>query len=225
MTFKAILWDMDGTLINSEPAHRHALNQALTILGKTATPNIHDILLGASFVEVHQVVRELTGMNISLDEWNSLKWKQYLACAKDIHLLKDRQTILDSFRAKGMPMALVSNSTRDEVDLNLKVTKLSNYFAITVSRNDVVKGKPAPDGYLAAASALSIFPKDCLVIEDSATGAKSGLTAGMTTLFHPETDAMCSSCPEGAILLPPKESLFQCLETAYASMELGGFEV
>jgi HAD superfamily hydrolase (TIGR01509 family) len=217
MTLKAILWDMDGTLINSEPAHQQAFNHAMKFLGKGFPANIHETLLGASFVEVYQVVCEVTGLNVTLDEWNSLKWQYYQACSKGIKLQKHSQNILDAFRANGIPMALVSNSTRDEVDLNLKVTKLSNYFEITVSRNDVAQGKPAPDGYLAAASALSLFPKDCLVIEDSVTGAKSGLAAGMTTLFHPETEALCASCPEGAILLSPKADLAQWLEAAFSA--------
>jgi len=217
MTLKAILWDMDGTLINSEPAHQQALNKAITSLGKSVPANIHHALLGSSFVEEHQVILEITGLKLSLDDWRRLKWKHYQACSKDIKLLRNRQTILDVLRAKGIPVALVSNSSRDEVDLNLKLTNLTCYFEITVSRNDVAQGKPAPDGYLAAARALSISPKKCLVIEDSITGAKSGLAAGMTTLFHPETEALCASCPQGAILLPPNDDLRQCLEDAFSS--------
>ncbi|WJG10621.1 HAD family phosphatase [Aliiglaciecola sp. LCG003] len=220
MRLKAILWDMDGTLIDSEPAHQQALSAAMTSLGSTVLTNIHDRLLGASYVEVHQVVREVTGLNLSLHEWNSLKWKYYLTYCKDIKLLKNRQTILDTLIARGVPMALVSNSTRDEVDLSLKVTDLNDYFHITVSRNDVAQGKPAPEGYLAAATALSIAPNQCLVIEDSVTGAKAGLAAGMTTLFHPETEALCKRCPQGAILLPPKESLSRWLTDSFSDCSL-----
>ena len=215
MTLKAILWDMDGTLIDSEPAHEQAFDEAMISLGVTVPPGTHESLLGSSFVEVHQKVVAVTGLNLSLEEWKQLKWRHYQACSTGIKPLKNSQAILDTFTAKGIPMALVSNSSRDEVDLNLKVTKLAGYFQITVSRNDVEQGKPAPDCYLAAARALSLSIDECLVIEDSVTGAKAGLAAGMMTLFHPETEALVQHCPEGAILLPPDGDLGVWLEAAF----------
>jgi len=216
MTLKAILWDMDGTLIDSEPAHEQAFDESMASLGVTVPPGTHDALLGSSFVEVHQAVVRVTGLDLTLDEWKQLKWKYYQACSAGIKPLKNSQAILDAFTAKGVPMALVSNSSRDEVNLNLEVTQLADYFQITVSRNDVEQGKPAPDCYLTAAKALSLAANECLVIEDSVTGAKAGLAAGMTTLFHPETEALVEHCPEGAILLPPDGDLGAWLEEAFA---------
>ena len=215
MTLKAILWDMDGTLLDSEPAHEQAFDDALKSLGVSVPAGAHDELLGSSFVEVHQKVVELTGLKLSLDEWRSVKWKYYQQCSKGITPLKNSQAILDAFTAKGIPMALVSNSSRDEVTLNLEVTKLADYFQITVSRDDVENGKPSPECYLAAAKALSLSAEECLVIEDSVTGAKSGIAAGMTTVFHPETDSLVERCPEGAILLRPDEDLSLWLKDAF----------
>ena len=216
MTLKAILWDMDGTLIDSEPAHEQAFHDSLTSLGASVPAGAHDEMLGSSFVEVHQKVVELTGLDLTLAEWRRVKWQHYQECSKSITPLKNSKAILDVFTAKAIPMALVSNSSRDEVNLNLEVTKLADYFQLTVSRDDVDNGKPAPDCYLAAAKALSLPANECLVIEDSVTGAKAGLAAGMTTLFHPETDALVPYCPEGAILLKPDEDLGAWLETAFA---------
>ena len=215
MTLKAILWDMDGTLVDSEPAHEHAFHDALASLGVSVEPEAHDDMLGSSSIEVHQKVVELTGLDLTLAEWQQVKWKYYQQRSTSITPLKNSKAILDSFTAKGIPMALVSNSSRDEVNLNLEVTKLANYFQLTISRNDVDNGKPSPDCYLAAAQALSLAASECLVIEDSVTGAKAGLAAGMTTLFHPETDGLVPHCPEGAILLKPHEDLSAWLETAF----------
>ena len=216
MTLKAILWDMDGTLIDSEPAHEQAFDESMASLGVTVPPGTHDALLGSSFVEVHQAVVNATGLDLSLDDWKQLKWTHYQACSAGIKPLKDSQAILDAFAAKGIPMALVSNSSRDEVNLNLQVTQLADYFQVTISRNDVEQGKPAPDCYLAAAKALSLAANECLVIEDSVTGAKAGVAAGMMTLFHPETAALVEHCPDGAILLPPDGDLSAWLETAFS---------
>jgi len=216
MTLKTILWDMDGTLIDSEPAHEKAFHDALNSLGVSVPANAHDEMLGSSFVEVHQKVVELTGLDITLEAWRTEKWQHYKACSKSITPLKNTQAILDAFTAKGIPMALVSNSSRDEVNLNLEVTGLAHYFQLTISRDDVDNGKPAPDCYLAAAMALSLSADECLVVEDSVTGAKAGLAAGMKTLFHPETDGLVPHCPEGAILLKPHEDLGAWLEKAFA---------
>jgi len=215
MTLKTILWDMDGTLIDSEPAHEQAFHAALTSLGVSVSPNAHDEMLGSSFVEVHQKVVELTGLDITIEQWRQVKWQYYQDCSKSITPLKNSQAILETFTARGIPMALVSNSGRDEVDLNLEVTKLAHYFQLTISRDDVEHGKPAPDCYLAAAKALSSTPDECLVVEDSVTGAKAGLAAGMMTLFHPETEALVAHCPDGAILLKPDEDLGAWLAKAF----------
>ena len=129
--------------------------------------------------------------------------------------MQHSRAILDTFTTKGIPMALVSNSTRAEVDLNLESTKLADYFQLTISRDDVAEGKPAPDCYLAAARVLNLPARDCLVIEDSVTGAKAGLAAGMPTLFHPEMVALVAHCPEGAMLLPPEGDLHEWLVGFY----------
>ena len=216
MKLQAILWDMDGTLIDSEPAHEQAFDEALISLGVTVPAGTHDSMLGSSFVEVHQKVVDLTGLDITQEEWRRVKWQHYEQCSKGITPLKNSQAILESFRLKALPMALVSNSSRDEVDLNLEVTQLASFFQLTISRDDVDHGKPSPDCYLAAANALSLAANECLVIEDSVTGAMSGLAAGMTTLFHPETTALVPYCPEGAILLEPHEDLAAWLETTFS---------
>jgi len=216
MTLKAILWDMDGTLVDSEPAHEQAFEETIKSLGVSVPPGAHDAMLGSSFVEVHQKVVELTGLDITQAEWRRAKWQHYEKCSASITPLKDSQAILDAFTAKAIPMALVSNSSRDEVDLNLEVTSLTNYFQITISRDDVDQGKPAADCYLAAAKALSLSADECVVIEDSVTGAKAGLAAGMMTVFHPETEGLVPHCPDGAVLLKPDEDLGAWLEAAFA---------
>ena len=212
MKLNAILWDMDGTLINSEPAHEAAFHAAVKALGLDIPHGTHDALLGSSIIEVHQKIVDLTGAELTLQDWQAVKWQHYQELADGIQLMQHSRAILDRYTAKGVPMALVSNSTRDEVELNLSATGLTGYFEVTISRNDVTNGKPAPDGYLAAAKALAVPAAECLVVEDSVTGAKAGLAAGMPTLFHPETAGLVADCPEGALLLPPDDNLAEWLK-------------
>ena len=207
MTIKAILWDMDGTLLNSEPVHEIAFEEAIAALGLEVPPETHASLLGASMMGVHRKLVEVTGVALPLETWRDTKWASYERHADSITPLPGIQAIIEDLHARGVPMAVVSNSIRAEVDLNLRVTGMAHYFPLTVSSNDVTHGKPAPDPYLLAAQQLGIAPADCLVIEDSVTGATAGLAAGMTTIFHPETDALVERCPQGAVLLRPKGDL------------------
>ena len=101
-------------------------------------------------------------------------------------------------------MAVVSNSTRAEVDLALAATGLDALLPLTISRADVARGKPDPEGYLAAAARLGARPAACVVVEDSPAGARAGLAAGMTTVFHPQDPALAA--PEGA-LVPAADGL------------------
>ncbi len=207
MTIKAILWDMDGTLVNSEPAHGWAFDDALLELGLTVPLGTHDALLGSSMWGVYRQLVEVTGANLTLEQWRDTKWKHYQCHAAGILPLPGMRTLVKQLHARNIPMAVVSNSIRAEVDLNLQVTGLERYFPLTVSSNDVAQGKPAPDCYLAAAQQLGIQPADCLVIEDSVTGATAGLAAGMTTVFHPEHNELVVRCPQGAVLLLPGEDV------------------
>ncbi len=104
----------------------------------------------------------------------------------------------------GVPMAVVSNSTRREVDLALAAAGLARHFRVTLSRNDVTHGKPDPEGYLSAARQMDVAPHECLVVEDSVPGTIAGLQAGMTTVFHPQHAAVV---PKGAIELAPEGDL------------------
>lgn len=210
MTLRAILWDMDGTLLDSEPAHEAAFHDALTELGVTVPDGFHDKLLGAAEDRVHAALCDATALTLSLHAWRACKWHHYRRHADAIRLRTSvAEQALRCARA-GIPMAVVSNSTADEVALCLTGSKLAEHFPITVSRADVAHGKPAPDGYLRAASSLGIAAADCLVIEDSPTGCAAGHAAGMHVLYHPQT--VTAKAPDGADYLPPEGDLGRYLD-------------
>ncbi len=100
----------------------------------------------------------------------------------------------------------MSNSDRAIVDVQLRLAGLSRPGLVTVSRNDVRTGKPDPEGYLRAAYLLNTAPAECLVVEDSLSGAAAGLAAGMRTAFVPH--AMVD-VPSGAIGLAVMQDLVE----------------
>lgn len=204
MTSKAVLWDLDGTLVDSEPLHTEAAEAALGELGLRLPLGFHEDLLGVSEEGVHAALVERISLPLGRTAWREMKWRHYELLLAG---LKPRATALTAIKrltALGVPMAVVSNSTKSEVDLALAATKLSTLFSVTISRNDVTLGKPDPEGYRLAAQRLGVSPTACLVVEDSITGSLAGLAAGMTTVFHPQHPG---PGPEGAVQLAPEGDL------------------
>jgi len=191
----AILWDMDGTLVDSEPIHEAALTQALHDLGLKPPNDFHQHLIGHDAREVHTWCVKHLGLDLNLRDWLQRKYRTYFASTER---LKPRGNAVGWFhrlRADGYAQAIVSNSDRLVVNANLDAVGLGDPGLISVSRNDVRSGKPGPEPYLRAAWLLGVEPASCLVIEDSITGANAGIAAGMPTLFWPESDAVT---PPGA---------------------------
>ena len=204
----AVLWDLDGTLVDSEPLHSQATAAALDGLGLRPPIGFDDDLLGVSEEGVYTALVERVGLPLERTLWRELKWKYFESLLSG---LKPRSTTLPALQrlaALSVPMAVVSNSSRREVDLALAATGLALFFPVTISRDDVSIGKPDPEGYFAAAQQLGVAPHECLVVEDSIPGAIAGLQAGMTTVFHPQHVGLG---PAGAIELAPEADLADLL--------------
>lgn len=194
-TKPAILWDMDGTLVDSEPLHEAALVQALQELDLTVSDDFHQLIVGRDARAVYDWCRQHLGLELDLRDWLRRKYRTYLASVSGLQPRSGAVDLFHRLRAEGHAQAIVSNSDRIVVGANLDAVGLTDPGLITVSRNDVCEGKPGAEPYLRAAWLLRIRPEDCLVVEDSVTGAKAGLAAGMRTLFWPETDL---TAPDGA---------------------------
>ncbi|MEM8952056.1 MAG: HAD family phosphatase [Pseudomonadota bacterium] len=206
-TKPAILWDVDGTLVDSEPLHEAALKQALCDTGLAPPRDLHQHIIGRDALEVHGWCRQQLGLTLDLDDWLDLCHRAYLSSVKSLKPRAGAVALFRALRDDGYRQAIVSNSDRMLVNANLDAVGLNMPGLITVSWNDVRAGKPAPEPYLRAAWLLGVEPEHCLVIEDSLTGAQSGLAAGMRTIFWPESDtttmggaaaANGAATPEGA---------------------------
>ncbi|WP_108259099.1 HAD family hydrolase [Mangrovicoccus ximenensis] len=192
---KALLWDMDGTLIDSEPLHEHVLSEALRSLGIEPDPQLHDKVLGMAADAVYDWLCAESGLSLPFGEWIRIKYGHYM---QGVEMLKPMPGALEAWKAAeaaGLKQAVASNSDRIIVEANLGHMGLISPGMVTVSRNDVLKGKPDPEIYLRAAHLLGVAPEDAVVLEDSGTGARAGLAAGMQVLVVPHTDI---EAPEGA---------------------------
>ncbi len=203
---RAVLFDMDGTLVDSEPIHHRALADVMAVEGIVLPPGFDEACTGMTIDGVHARILE-HGPHLRLDV-------QALAQAKNAaFLLRQcelawrpgaREAIAAVLDA-GARVAVVSNSDRMLVDASLRALGLQKPGQVSVSRNDVRQGKPDPEPYLRAAWLLGVAPEACLVVEDSPTGARAGLAAGMAVVAWPEPSRPDLEFPPGCLHADPAD--------------------
>lgn len=204
MTPKAVYWDMDGTLIDSEPLHEQAMVVVLTSLGITPPADLHDSIIGISALPIYEKLRDMLGLSLPFDDWIVRKYVHYMEHAGSLKPRTGAVEIFRELRAQGVPQAVVSNSDRLIVEANMRVIGIDRPGMKSVTRNDVRLGKPEPEAYLRAAWLTGIDPAESFVVEDTVTGALAGIAAGMRTLFWPQQPM---TAPAGAILVTSAEDL------------------
>ncbi len=219
MSFAALLWDLDGTLVDSEPVHGLAFAGAIAELGLTVAEDFFARTLGVNEARVHEMLVAETGTDLDLDAWRSLKWEHYQRHTDAITRRPGVADVALDWTAQSTPTGVVSNSTAEEVTIALSVTGLDQALTTTVSFADVTLGKPDPDGYLLAASHLGVAPAACLVIEDSPVGSAAGRAAGMTVIYHPQAPSDPAAAP-GTHYLPPDGVLADLISLAMTTGRL-----
>lgn len=187
--FDAVLWDMDGTLADSEPLHDLTFKLALADLGIEPNCDLHPELLGHSERENYDWLCKTHGLAMEYGEWVESRYRHYLANIGQVSLSPEAARVWQCCTQLEIPQAIVSNSDRMLLDANLRVCGLARPGLTSVSRNDVRVGKPDPEPYLRAALLLNVDPKRCAVVEDSPTGLQAGRSAAMRTFFMPCLDS------------------------------------
>ncbi|OXR42952.1 Phosphorylated carbohydrates phosphatase [Nocardia cerradoensis] len=188
MTVAAVLWDMDGTLLDSEKLWDIGVRELAEELGGRMTDAIRHALIGADARNALRILFD--GLGLELDPAAMLAAGQWLErrvtelMAGPIPWRPGAQDALATLRAAGLPAALVTNTKRSITELCLE-TLGRHMFDVSVCGDEVDNGKPAPDPYLRAARLLGVAPEDCVAVEDSPTGSAAGLAAGCRVLVVP----------------------------------------
>jgi HAD superfamily hydrolase (TIGR01509 family) len=178
MAFAAVLFDLDGTLVDSERETAEAMARALARhQGIAITQDDRDFIIGRSWRAIHA---RIAAAYPSL-RWTLAELADAAADAREEVLAEAGVTVLPGAREVvrlGAPRALVTGSSRREAKQMLDLLGLADAFPVLFAAEDVERSKPAPDGYLQAAAVLGVDPTRCLVIEDSAAGIAAGRAAG-----------------------------------------------
>jgi HAD superfamily hydrolase (TIGR01509 family) len=178
---RAVVWDIDGTLIDSEPAHHAALMQVSARYGAPVAEN-DPRFLGMAMEDVFDVLAPHYPAELSRQAWLDEIVAVYVSLAARLPPLRGAREAVQALKLGGVPQACVSNSVRRIVDANLAALSLGDAFAFAIARDDVARGKPDPEPYALACRRLDVEPTDALAVEDSDVGAASAQAAGMQVL-------------------------------------------
>ncbi len=180
---KAIIFDLDGLLIDSEPVYAEAYSHAFAVFGLTLTKEEFYDYWTSKGGSVEKYVKE-KGIDINPDNIRQEKRKWYEN--NHMKLLKPMKGAKECIkRMDGFPKAICSVSRRDEVMNALNIIGIKNVFDVIVTNEDVEKRKPDPEGFLNAAKRLGFRPEECVVVEDAEKGVIAGKTAGMKVIAVP----------------------------------------
>ncbi len=186
---KAVIFDMDGVLIDAKEWHYEALNRALALFGFSISRYDHlvtfDGLPTSRKLEMLSVERGLPkSLHSFINEMKQHYTMEYVftRCKpKFVH-----QYALSRLKAEGYFLALASNSIRNTVDMMMEKADLDQYLDFKLSNQDVTKSKPDPEIYNVAIQRLGLKPEECLIAEDNQNGVKAALASG-AHLFKVET--------------------------------------
>lgn len=190
---KAVLFDMDGTLVDSEKLWDVAMQQLYTRFGAVMTPQVRESTVGGSAETVIRIV--YTDLGLPTDPVEMAATADWLhditgdLFDAGLPWCDGARELLDALAAAEVPMALVTNTRRALTERALDSIG-RHYFAVSVCGDEVQRGKPAPDPYRQAARLLGLDPEHCLAVEDSVTGAASAEDAGCPVLVVPNDVAV-----------------------------------
>lgn len=183
---KAVIFDMDGVLVDSQPYHFKADIDTMTEYGVIKDQKFYESFAGTLTADRMRTLKEMFGLDVPVEEMTIKRENMILDIMgkEDIKPVSGIPEFLRSIKEKGLTTAVASSSDYKLINLILDRLKIAKYFDSVTSGSDVKRGKPSPDVFLLAAERIGIEPAECLVVEDSENGVKAAKAAGMKALGY-----------------------------------------
>jgi HAD superfamily hydrolase (TIGR01509 family) len=178
----AVIFDCDGTLVDSEPLARTAWERALAAHGYQLTDADIEASVGLPYPRVHAYFAERVDLPAAEPFWSEFSVELFALIDSDLVRFDDAVGAARELRERGIPVGVASSSPRERLHRTLSRAGLLDEFDVVVAGDEVEHGKPPPDMFLLAAKRLGVPPDECIVIEDSPPGVQAGVAAGMVTI-------------------------------------------
>jgi HAD superfamily hydrolase (TIGR01509 family) len=183
---EAVVFDMDGVLVETEHLWDEVREALTTEWGGRYTPEAQEAMMGMSSSEWSRYLHETVGLREPPETINAEVVRRMLERYEtDLPVVPGAVAAVRRLAAEALRLAVASSSNRELIDAVLRRLELDSLFDVTVSSEEVPRGKPSPDVYVEAARRLGVDPALCVAVEDSASGIRAAHAAGMRVLAYP----------------------------------------
>lgn len=188
MSPAAVIFDMDGVIVESEALWDKAREDLVVATGGVWVPGAQQAMMGMASTQWSVYVRDHLQVPLTAEEINRRIIDRLIELYReDFPEIEGAPQVVRA-AAERWPLAVASSSNRELIDLVIELAGLADAFVTTVSSEEAGRGKPEPDVFLEAARQLGVDPGDVVVIEDSGNGIKAGKAAGMKVIAAPNRD-------------------------------------
>ena len=185
--FQAVIFDMDGTLLDTESVFRTIVFEVCDELGFPMTDDVHLSMVGGSHERTNQLLVEAYGVAFPYTLFDQ---RCRVIMGERSHggvpVKPGARELVLELRERGIPTAVATSSRQPHAHTHLGAAGLLKLFDTIVTRDDVINPKPHPEPYLTAAQRLGVEPAHCLALEDSHSGVRAAHAAGMQTVMVPD---------------------------------------
>jgi len=186
MNRTAILFDMDGLMVDTEPLARAAWQRVVAPYGATIEDDLYGQMLGRRTAESTQLVLDALRLPLAHEELMRRKTDEFLgSLAGEVPVMPGLWALLDRLEALGLAWAVATSTPRPVAEIILGKLGLTGRYHALACGDEVAHGKPAPDIFLLAAARLNVAPETCLALEDSVAGCMAAAAAGMRVVVVP----------------------------------------
>lgn len=189
---KAIIFDMDGVLIDSEPMHMEIEQRMLQSIGVEISEEEMSQFIGTASQQMWETLINRYELKQSIDELHGVltDYKTKYFSDEDLEAIPGVKELLVNIKANNIKLAVASSSPLEHINIIIEKLKIKDFFEIVVSGDHVEMSKPNPEIFHLAAKRLGVNPSECVVIEDSTHGVSAAKAAGMTCVAYDNPNSL-----------------------------------